>query len=83
MRAGCGLSVHDRMHSCKVYKGQQVHLLQTETFELEGLLKYTEYSVTLEAFNAKGRGPRSSPSVVARTLEDGTYYIQQNFFKKF
>lgn len=38
-------------------------------FRLVGLSKYTTYAVTVSAFNAKGDGPASEPSV-AHTLED-------------
>ncbi|XP_023335203.1 Down syndrome cell adhesion molecule-like protein Dscam2 [Eurytemora carolleeae] len=39
-------------------------------FELKGLRKFTEYSIYLEAYNQVGTSPKSSPSVIARTLED-------------
>lgn len=38
-------------------------------FRLVGLDKYAQYSVTVQAFNAKGDGPASKP-VMAHTLED-------------
>lgn len=38
-------------------------------FRLIGLEKYTQYSVTVQAFNSKGDGPPSDP-VMAHTLED-------------
>lgn len=38
-------------------------------FRLIGLEKYTQYSVTVQAFNSKGDGPASDP-VMAHTLED-------------
>lgn len=37
-------------------------------FRLIGLEKYTQYSVTVQAFNSKGDGPASEP-VMAHTLE--------------
>lgn len=39
-------------------------------FRLTDLEKYTQYSITVAAFNVKGDGPSSDP-VVARTIEDG------------
>lgn len=45
--------------------GEGVH-----DFRLTGLGKYTQYSVTVQAFNAKGDGP-ASEAVLAHTLEDG------------
>lgn len=41
-------------------------------FRLTDLEKYTQYSITVAAFNAKGDGPASEP-VIARTIEDGQY----------
>lgn len=38
-------------------------------FRLVGLDKYTQYSVTVQAFNIKGDGPASKPAM-AHTLED-------------
>uniref|UniRef100_A0A1B0GIB4 Down syndrome cell adhesion molecule-like protein Dscam2 n=2 Tax=Lutzomyia longipalpis TaxID=7200 RepID=A0A1B0GIB4_LUTLO len=38
-------------------------------FRLTGLEKYTQYSITVQAFNSKGDGPSSEP-IVARTIED-------------
>ena len=43
--------------------------------QLDGLSKYTLYGVHVQAYNAKGAGPRSADYVVM-TLEDGT---TQNF----
>lgn len=39
--------------------------------ELDALQKYTLYGVHVQAYNAKGAGPRSADYVVM-TLEDGT-----------
>lgn len=39
-------------------------------FRITDLEKYTQYSITVAAFNIKGDGPASEP-VIARTLEDG------------
>ena len=38
-------------------------------FRLVGLEKYTQYSVTVQAFNIKGDGPSSEP-IITHTLED-------------
>lgn len=38
-------------------------------FRLTGLSKYTQYSITVQAFNIKGDGPSSEP-IIAHTLED-------------
>ncbi len=46
-------------------------IFEIERFELKGLRKFTEYSIYLEAYNQVGTSPKSSPSVIARTLEDG------------
>ena len=40
------------------------------TFLLQGLEKWTEYSVSVSALNKAGAGP-PSPAVVVRTKEDG------------
>lgn len=42
---------------------------RTET-ELKGLHKWTRYSVSIQAYNKKGAGPRSDP-IVKLTMEDG------------
>lgn len=39
-------------------------------YRISDLEKYTQYSITVAAFNIKGDGP-ASESVIARTLEDG------------
>ena len=39
-------------------------------FRITDLEKYTQYSITVAAFNVKGDGPASEP-ILARTLEDG------------
>lgn len=39
-------------------------------FRITDLEKYTQYSITVAAFNIKGDGP-ASEAVIARTLEDG------------
>lgn len=39
---------------------------------LHNLEKFTEYSVHIQAYNGKGRGP-SSPDYKVFTLEDGKY----------
>lgn len=39
-------------------------------FRITDLEKYTQYGITVAAFNIKGDGPASEP-VIARTLEDG------------
>lgn len=39
-------------------------------YRITDLEKYTQYSITVAAFNIKGDGP-ASESVIARTLEDG------------
>jgi len=38
--------------------------------QLDELDKYTSYGVHVQAYNAKGAGPRSA-DVIVRTLEDG------------
>jgi len=42
--------------------------------QLDRLDKYTVYGVHVQAYNAKGAGPRSTDYIVM-TLEDGTTYI--------
>jgi len=41
---------------------------------LSGLEKFAKYSVTVQAFNAKGDGP-TSDAVIMQTLEDGKDFI--------
>ena len=41
---------------------------------LSGLEKFAKYSVTVQAFNAKGDGPNSE-AVIMQTLEDGKDFI--------
>ena len=41
---------------------------------LSGLEKFAKYSVTVQAFNAKGDGP-TSDAVITQTLEDGKDFI--------
>jgi hypothetical protein len=41
---------------------------------LSGLEKFAKYSVTVQAFNAKGDGP-ASEAVVMQTLEDGEDFM--------
>lgn len=48
-------------------------------FILEGLRKYTRYSVIVQAFNKVGPGPLSEPHT-AQTLEDGRYNIKNVFY---
>ena len=40
---------------------------------LKGLRKYSEYWISVEAYNEVGTGPRSSPAVISITLEDGQF----------
>jgi hypothetical protein len=41
---------------------------------LSGLEKFAKYSVTVQAFNAKGDGP-TSEAVIMQTLEDGKHFL--------
>lgn len=41
---------------------------------LSGLEKFAKYSVTVQAFNARGDGP-TSEAVIMQTLEDGEDFI--------
>ena len=43
-------------------------------FTLAGLTPYTDYVVVLQAFNSRGAGPTSTPTV-ATTLEDSKYFV--------
>lgn len=38
---------------------------------LENLDKYTRYSVSIQAYNKLGTGPKNVPEVVVKTDEDG------------
>ena len=38
---------------------------------ITGLAKYSRYSITVQAFNNVGTGPKNVPEVVATTDEDG------------
>ena len=38
---------------------------------LENLDKFTKYSITIQAYNKLGTGPKTLPEIVAKTDEDG------------
>ena len=43
---------------------------------ITGLAKYSRYSITVQAFNNVGTGPKNVPEVVATTDEDGEIYLK-------
>ena len=43
---------------------------------LEGILKYTDYQVTVLCFTSPGDGPRSAP-VSVKTAEDGSCHLHE------
>ena len=43
---------------------------------LENLEKFTRYSVSIQAYNKIGTGPKNVPEVVTKTLEDGNFKYQ-------
>lgn len=75
---GISISVNSSLHQRNPFNYTRVGLPgggnsgaadNPSDFRLVGLEKYTSYAVTVSAFNSKGDGPASEPSV-AHTLED-------------
>ena len=48
---------------------------------LDNLEKFTRYTVSIQAYNKLGAGPKNVPEVVAKTQEDGNFrqHINSNF----
>ena len=40
---------------------------------LDNLEKFTRYTVSIQAYNKLGAGPKNVPEVVAKTKEDGNF----------
>ena len=43
---------------------------------LENLEKFTRYTVSIQAYNKLGAGPKNLPEVVAKTQEDGNFRLK-------
>ncbi|XP_030749790.1 Down syndrome cell adhesion molecule-like protein Dscam2 isoform X2 [Sitophilus oryzae] len=60
-----------------VFKSVEVRLHYGGEAILQGLSKYTTYSIIVQAYNSRGSGPASDP-VTARTLEDAPSLPPEN-----
>ena len=66
----------DQATSPYQYKTVPVQKVKNEPVEemnlmLENLDKFTKYSITIQAYNKLGTGPKTLPEIVAKTDEDG------------
>ena len=50
---------------------------------LKNLEKFSRYSVSIQAYNKIGTGPKNVPEVVTKTLEDGNFNIKYIILKRF
>lgn len=58
-------------------KGDDGNAVTSEDTQLTGLKRLTEYTIVVQAYNAKGASPPSD-HVVVKTLENGKLYRSSN-----
>ena len=69
------------------YKTVPVKKVNGESVEqmellLENLEKFTRYSISIQAYNKLGTGPKNVPEVVAKTDEDGNLLVYKLNFQR-